>query len=264
MLNDGYMTANKIERTRVLGAPVDALTMDSALARAVELAKDRTKLSYVVAINPEKTFALRQSAELAQFAENADLALPDGVGVVVASRLLNGRKIERVPGADLAEALCARSGVENLNLFFYGAKEEASAAAVEELRRRYPDIRVVGRRNGYVKTEEMEALVQEIADSDADVLIVALGSPRQERWICEYAERTKVGLCLGVGGTLDTFAGTVKRAPLAWQKMNLEWLYRLLKQPSRFWRCRRLLFYALEVGARFLFLKPFAGKTSKN
>lgn len=258
------MAAKIIERTRVLGAPVDALTMKSAVERAIELAKDRTKSSYVVAINPEKTYALRQSAELAQFVENADLALPDGIGVVWASRLLNGRKIERVPGADLAEAVCARSGVEELNLFFYGAKEEASAAAVEELRRRYPDIRVVGRRNGYVKAEEMEALTQEIADANADVLIVALGSPRQERWIREYAERTKVGLCLGVGGTLDTFAGTVKRAPTSWQKMNLEWLYRLLKQPSRFWRCRRLLFYAVETAARFLFLKPFARKSAKS
>lgn len=252
-----------IERTRVLGIPVDALTKATALERAVELAKDRTTASYAVAINPEKTFAIRQSAELAQFVENAALALPDGIGVVWASRLLNGRKIERVPGADLAEAVCARSGAEGLNLFFYGAKEEASAAAVEELRRRYPDIRVVGRRNGYVEAGEMDALAQEIADADADVLLVALGSPRQERWIREYADRTKVGLCLGVGGTLDTLAGTVKRAPLAWQKLNLEWLYRLLRQPSRLWRCRRLLFYAAEVGARFLFVKPFARKTNK-
>lgn len=258
------MTANNIERTRVLGAPVDALTMAAAVERAIELAKDRTKLSYVVAINPEKTFALRENAELARFVEGADLALPDGIGVVWASRLLNGRKIERVPGADLAEAICARSGVEGLNLFFYGAKEEASAAAVEELRRRYPDIRVVGRRDGYVKAEEMEALTQEIVDANADVLIVALGSPRQERWIREYAERTRVGLCLGVGGTLDTFAGTVKRAPATWQKMNLEWLYRLLKQPSRFWRCRRLLYYAVETVARFILIKPFIRKTMKN
>ncbi|MBP3530934.1 MAG: WecB/TagA/CpsF family glycosyltransferase [Thermoguttaceae bacterium] len=258
------MSANKIERTRVLGTPVDALTMKTAVERAVELAKDRTTLSYAVAINPEKTFALRENPELAQFAEAADLALPDGIGVVWASRLLNGRKIERVPGADLAEAVCARSGVEGLNLFFYGAKEESSAAAVEELRRRYPDIRVVGRRNGYVKAEEMDALTQEIADSDADVLIVALGSPRQERWIREYAARTNVGLCLGVGGTLDTFAGTVKRAPLLWQKMNLEWLYRLLKQPSRLWRCRRLLYYALEVWTQFLFVKPFTRKANEN
>ncbi|MBQ7111470.1 MAG: WecB/TagA/CpsF family glycosyltransferase [Thermoguttaceae bacterium] len=256
------MTATNIERTRVLGAPVDALTMDLALERAIELAKDRRKLSYVVAINPEKTFALRQNPELAQFVEGADLALPDGIGVVWASRLLNGRKIERVPGADLAEAVCARSGVEGLNLFFYGAKEESSAAAVEELRRRYPDARVVGRRNGYVKTEEMEALTREIADLGADVLLVALGSPRQERWIRDFAARTGVGLCLGVGGTLDTWAGTVKRAPIAWQKLNLEWFYRLLKQPSRFWRCRRLLYYVVEVVARFVFLKPFTHKTS--
>ncbi len=250
------MSEIKIERLRVLGVPVDALTMETAVERALELAKDRTKPSCVVAINPEKTFAIRQSAELARFVENADLAIPDGVGVVVAARLLNGRKIERVPGADLAEAVCRRSGEAGVNLFFYGAKEEASAAAVAELRRRYPNIRVVGRRNGYAKPEEMDALAQEIADSNADALLVALGSPRQERWICEYAERAKVGLCLGVGGTLDTLAGTVKRAPIAWQKLNIEWLYRLLKQPSRAWRCRRLLYYAAEVAIRFLF-KPF-------
>ncbi|MBQ7814524.1 MAG: WecB/TagA/CpsF family glycosyltransferase [Thermoguttaceae bacterium] len=258
------MATDANERTRVLGVPVDALTMATALERAVELAKDRTTASYAVAINPEKTFAIRRSAELAQFVENAALALPDGVGVVWASRLLNGRKIERVPGADLAEAVCARSGAEGLNLFFYGAKEEASVGAVAELRRRYPDIRVVGRRNGYVKAEEMDALTQEIADSNADVLLVALGSPRQERWIAEHAARTKVGLCLGVGGTLDTFAGTVKRAPLAWQKMNLEWFYRLLKQPSRIWRCRLLAYFVAEVFARRLFVEPFIKKENKN
>lgn len=252
----------KIERTRVLGVPVDATTMKAAVERALELAKDRMKASYVVAINPEKVFAIRQNPELAQFVENADLAIPDGVGVVGAARLLNGCKIERVPGADLAETVCRRSGEAGLGLFFYGAKEEASVAAVAELRRRYPDIRVVGRRNGYVKMEEMDALAQEIADSNADVLIVALGSPRQERWIRDYAARTKVGLCLGVGGTLDTFAGTVKRAPKAWQKMNAEWLYRLLKQPSRLWRCRRLLYFAVEVLIRYI-LKPFVKKKTK-
>ncbi len=258
------MATDTIERTRVLGVPVDALTTSTALERAVELAKDRTTASYAVAINPEKTFAIRQNPELARFVENASLALPDGIGVAWASRLLNGRKIERVPGADLAEAVCARSGAEGLNLFFFGAKEEASVAAVAELRRRYPDIRVVGRRNGYVKTEEMDALTQEIADSNADVLLVALGSPRQERWIAEHAARTKVGLCLGVGGTLDTFAGTVKRAPLSWQKMNLEWLYRLLKQPSRIWRCRLLAYFAAEVFVRLFFVKPFTRKNGNN
>ena len=236
-----------IERLRVLNAPVDVLTMESAINAACGMAKDHSSTQSIVAMNPEKTFAMKKSGEIRDFIENADLVIPDGIGMVLAAKILYGRRFDRVPGADLMQAICAESGKRGVKIFIYGAKEEVNAGAVEKLRERHPDIEIVGRRNGYVKPEEMDGLIDQINASGADVLFLALGSPKQERWIRENAPRLDVGLCMGVGGTLDTITGTVKRAPVLWQRMRAEWLYRFIRQPSRVWRSRRIFLFGWNV-----------------
>ncbi len=231
---------NGVQRVRILDSSVDALDFDQALDAALALAKDKTKTSYVVAVNPEKVMTVNREPFLSSFFENADLALPDGIGVVLAARILLGIKTSRVPGVELATAICRASGSQGLKIFLYGAKEEVNALAAEKLREEFPDIRIVGRQNGYLPEEEYDALVDRINESGADVLFLALGSPRQERWIDSYSERLNVGLCMGIGGSLDVIAGVVKRAPKLWRDIKLEWLYRLLSQPSR-WRRQRVL-----------------------
>ncbi len=118
-------------------------------------------------------------------------------------------------------------------VFIYGAKEEVNKKAVERLKEMFPGINIVGRSNGYVSEADMQNLIKQINESKAQVLFVALGSPKQEKWIAEYLPKLNVNICQGIGGTLDTIAGTVKRAPLFFRKTGTEWIYRLIKQPKR-------------------------------
>lgn len=236
-----------LERSRVLGAPVDLVDMDHALAFVDHYLAEAGRAGYILAVNPEKVYALRENVFLRDFFNTASLLIPDGIGLVLALRFLYGAKVSRVPGADLMQNICARSARKGYKLFIYGASEEVNKGAVEELERRYPGINIVGRANGYIKDEEMESLVDNINQSGADILFVALGSPRQERWIQAHLPKLRVKLCQGIGGTLDTITGRVARAPKAFQAAGLEWFYRLLKQPSRFKRQLKLFAFIWEV-----------------
>jgi N-acetylglucosaminyldiphosphoundecaprenol N-acetyl-beta-D-mannosaminyltransferase len=242
-----YFSMVDIQRIRVLDAPVDVINMETALAFVDDRVAAGRPGNYVLAMNPEKTFALRRDRRLGEFFEDAALLLPDGIGVVLAARFLHGARIGRVPGADLMQEICRHAAAKGHRIFIYGASEEVSAAAVLELKRRYPGIRIVGRANGYVAAEAMEALVDEINDSQADILFVALGSPRQENWMRQYGPGLKVPLCLGIGGTLDTIVGKVRRAPKLFQRLGLEWLYRLAREPSRAARQKVLPLFAWQV-----------------
>ena len=239
-----------IRRIRVLDAPVDVINMETALTFVDDTIEAKEPGNYVLAVNPEKTFALRRDRQLGDFFEDAALLLPDGIGVVLAARFLHGARIGRVPGADFMQEICRHASEKGHRVFIYGATEEVNEASVATLERRYPGLQVVGRANGYVSGD---SLVDEINDSKADILFVALGSPRQEIWMRENGPGLKVPLCLGIGGTLDTIVGKVKRAPKVFQRLGLEWFYRLMCQPSRIGRQRVLLLYALQVAWQTLF-----------
>ena len=242
-------------RVDVLGVPVDPVPFDEALEIALRAAKVRANASRVVAVNPEKVMIARRSPEIAAFIESSDLAIPDGVGVVMALKLLRGVVAERVAGADLATAIFRESGARGIKIFLYGAREDVNEGAARKLKELFPDILIVGRQNGYLPEDRFGELVERINASDADALFLALGSPKQERWIERFAPELRVGLCMGVGGTFDALVGRVKRAPLSWQKARLEWLYRLIRQPSRFWRQRRIFLFAFKVLFEYLFGK---------
>jgi N-acetylglucosaminyldiphosphoundecaprenol N-acetyl-beta-D-mannosaminyltransferase len=222
-----------IRRVRLPGAPVDTVDMQGALDFVDAKVAGGGESGHVVAMNPEKTFAVERNRELRELVENASLLIPDGIGVVLAARFLHGARIGRVPGADLMQEICRHSAQKGHRLFIFGASEEVNCEAMAVLHRRFPGIMIVGRSHGYVPPEEMEELIDQINDSGADILFVALGSPRQEEWMHRYGPMLKVSLCLGIGGTLDTIAGRVKRAPKPFRRLGLEWFYRLLRQPSR-------------------------------
>lgn len=247
-VEQGLPTAVKINRYRVLNTPVDAVDMEGALAFVDVQVRKGSGPRFVLAVNPEKVYVLRENAFLRKFFEDAGLLIPDGIGMVKALRVLHGARVSRVPGADLMQRICGESVARGYRIFVYGGAEEVNEGAVHELERRYPGIHIVGRANGYLSDEEMPALVERINASGAEVLFVALGSPRQERWLSKYGgQLANVRVCQGIGGTLDTIVGRVKRAPDAFQKLGLEWLYRLLKQPSRAGRQLRLIHFAMEI-----------------
>lgn len=241
------MKIKSIKRHWVLETPVDAVSMDEVLSFIDDYIRHSKRPGYVLAVNPEKVYALRENPFLREFFSKATLLIPDGIGMVMAARLLFGTAIKRVPGADLMQRLCGIAPEKGYRIFIYGAKEEVSSRAAEILGERHPGIQIVGRANGYVTAERMHGLITEINTARPDLLFVALGSPRQEEWMARHLPDLNVKVCQGIGGTLDTIVGTVRRAPLFWQLLGLEWFYRLMSDPRRWRRQRVLPVFAFEV-----------------
>ena len=224
-------------RVEILGVAFDNITMDEAVERAVALmAQPGPHL--VVTPNAEIVQLAEKDEEFSRIIAGADLVIPDGVGVIYASRIL-GRPLKgRVPGVDFAAALMDRMAAEGKKLFLLGAKPGVAEEAAQRLAEAHPGLTVCGTHDGYF-TED-EPVTAAIRQSGAEVVFVCLGAPKQERFMAAHKEELNVGLMIGLGGSLDGFAGTVKRAPKWMIRCNLEWLYRLIKEPRRLGRMMRL------------------------
>lgn len=232
-------------RTDILGVGFDDLTLEEAAAAGASLVEDQG-FHYAVTPNPEFLLAARKDQPFRQALLDADLVLADGVGVVYSAKLL-GRPLKgRVPGIEFAQALMGWMAKHGKRLFLLGAKPGVAELAAANLRDRYPGLILCGTHDGYFK--EDEPVVQAIRESGADVVFVCLGAPKQECWMAKHGPATGAHLMVGLGGSLDVFAGVVERAPEGFQKLGLEWLYRLMKEPKRFGRMAKLplvLVYAL-------------------
>lgn len=191
-----------------------------------------------------------------QIIEHAGMVVPDGIGLVIASRIVGQPLAERVTGIDLMGALIEYAAGSGARVFLLGGKPGIAEAAANNLRAQYPQLNIVDTHHGYFKgihtgnagSEEEHEVVRRIAAQNVDMLFVALGAPKQEYFIERYCEELGAGLLMGVGGSLDVISGAVKRAPEIWQKMGLEWLYRILEDPkARLKRSLALPVFALNV-----------------
>jgi len=233
-------------RVEVLGVPLDCVNMDQALDFVDEfIAKD--KKGTIIAVNPEKIIKANDDENLLKLLNNSSLLIPDGIGAVLGAKLLNNVSLSRVPGAELMPHICQRAVLKKYRIFLLGAAPDVNAKAVEKLKNDYPGVNIVGSRDGYFEDDEIPNLINDINISQANILFIALGSPGQEIWMDKYIEELNVNICQGVGGTFDVLAGNVKRAPAFFRSINLEWLYRLLAQPSRFLRQTALPKYVVLV-----------------
>lgn len=239
----------KPERIEVLGVPVDCVDMARAVAFVEESIEERRVVS-ILAVNPEKVIKAQSDATVMRLLRNAGLLIPDGIGVVVAARLFGLGKMRRVPGAELMPKICELAARRGYKVFLFGASPEVNARAIQHLRASYPGLDVAGNQHGFVLEHEVPELLDRINASGAQILFVALGSPRQEIWIEKYAPRLNVNVFQGVGGTFDVLSGSVKRAPWLFRKANLEWFYRLVTQPKRLLRQTALPKFAYQVLAR--------------
>lgn len=235
-------------RTDVLGVAFDNVTMDEAVDRALAMLEENGP-HLVVTPNPEIVQRAAKDPEFAGILSKADLVIPDGIGVVYAAKIL-GRPLKgRVPGIDFASALLERAAGTGRRLFLLGAAPGVAEQAAVNLRAAYPGLAVCGTHDGYFK--EDGPVVDAIRESGADIVFVCLGFPKQEKWIAAHGEAAEARLYIGLGGSLDVFAGKVERAPESFQKLGLEWLYRLVKEPSRIGRMAKLpLFLVSALGAR--------------
>lgn len=220
------------KRIEILGVPTDCVDMAQAIEK-VEAMIAGSKPETIVAVNPEKVIKAQSDSRLLGQLRRAGLLIPDGIGVVAAARLLRLGRMGRVPGSELMPAICERAAMRGYRIFLFGASPEVNQKTVEVLRRRCPGLQIVGYQHGYLDEKEMPGLIDRINSSGAEILFVALGSPKQELWIDRYLPQLRVKVCQGVGGTFDVLSGQVKRAPASFRKMHLEWFYRLVTQPKR-------------------------------
>jgi N-acetylglucosaminyldiphosphoundecaprenol N-acetyl-beta-D-mannosaminyltransferase len=231
-------------RVAVKGVGFDRVDMAGAVERGRELLT-LPGGHYVVTPNPEIVWLARKQPELAAALNGADLVIPDGIGIVYAARILGTPLKERVPGIELTEELLRCAAQAGLPVYLLGAKSGVAERAAEKLKERCPGLDVVGCGDGYFK--EDGPVLARIRASGARLVLVCLGFPRQELWMAEHRDEVGQALMLGVGGSMDVFAGDVQRAPEAWRKAGLEWTYRLLKQPSRIGRMMKLPLFLLSV-----------------
>ena len=230
----------------LLGTRVDPLTLAEATELCVGAARERRGL-LVGVVNAAKLVHRRSDSELSASLAAADVVLADGMAVVWASRLLGHALPERVTGIDLLESLIGRAEQDGLSVYFLGAKSEVLAGMLEALRARHPRLRVAGARHGYFAPEEEREVVRAIRESRADFLFVGMPTPKKEIFLRTWRAELPGLVCHGVGGAFDVLAGNVQRAPLGWQRLGLEWFYRLLQEPRRMWR-RYLVTNVLFVG----------------
>ena len=235
-------------RTDVLGVAFDNVTLDEAVDRALAmLEEDGPHLAATP--NPELVQRAQKDPGFAQILSEADLVIPDGIGIIYAAKIL-GRPLKgRVPGIDFASALLDRVAGTGKRLFLLGAAPGVAEQAAVNLRAAHPGLVVCGAHDGYFK--EDGPVVEAIREAGADIVFVCLGAPKQEKWIDANGAAAGARLYIGLGGSLDVFAGKVERAPESFQKLGLEWLYRLFKEPSRIGRMAKLpLFLVSAVGTR--------------
>ena len=221
-----------IERIEILGVKVDAVTMAQAVERVENLIAEK-KSSLVATANAEMLLNATHDAELKKILNAADLVVPDGAGTVWAARHLGKHMPERVAGADLVQELMKIAPARDIKFFLFGAAPGIADKAKLKAESLYPGIKIVGTRNGYFKPEDEPEIISQIKNSRADILLAALGVPKQEKWLFKYKDKIKIPVSIGVGGTFDVMAGVVKRAPLWMQKARLEWLFRAMTFPRR-------------------------------
>ncbi len=216
----------------LLGYNVDDYTFDEAIVKAKSLI-DGQHVSQVVTINPEMFKEAEKNQNFSNIVKEAEMVIPDGIGVKIALQI-TGKKANRIPGIDFAKKLLQEAAVSGIPVAIIGSKEEVVVKAVENLQNEINGLNIVYYHNGYFKDDAL--IYDELKTKSPKLILVALGSPRQEEFIYNAKKVLNPALMVGIGGSLDVWSGSVKRAPKIFQKLGLEWLYRTVSQPSRFKR----------------------------
>lgn len=212
---------------KIQGFGVDSFDFDEAVNYAC------SHPGQIVTINPEMISAASKMPDFAKIISDAELVVPDGIGVEIGLKIL-GYKIRRIPGIELGKSLIVKFSNDNKKVAMIGAKPDVIKLAIENLKNELPNLNIVYSHDGYFKDDNI--ILDEVASASPDLVLVALGSPKQEFFINALKAKLPNATMIGLGGSFDVWAGVVNRAPAIWQKLGLEWLYRTLKEPQRFKR----------------------------
>ena len=187
---------------------------------------------FVVTANPEIVMKTREDHSYKSAVKSAHYIIPDGIGILLAAKYKKTPLQERIPGIELMVDLLEYANTKGLRCYFLGAQQSVNEKVIQEIKTKFPHVIIAGHHHGFFELDD-EEIVEHVVQSAPDIVFVALGLPRQEKWIAQHINRFTKGLFIGVGGSFDVIAGEVERAPDIWIKLNLEWLYRIIKQPSR-------------------------------
>ena len=237
-----------LKQVEILGVNVNSLTMAQAVEAVQQFIAEK-KVALVATANAEMLMRSTQDEELKDILNQADLVVPDGAGTVWAAGHLGEPMPERVAGFDLAQELMREAPARGDRIYFFGSAPGVADKAKSKAEEIYPGIQVVGTRNGFFTEADEPGIIAEIKAARPDILLAALGVPKQEKWLKKHMQELQVPVSIGVGGPLDVMAGVMERAPLWMQKAKLEWLFRGLKQPSRAGRLLALPKFVLKVVA---------------
>lgn len=207
---------------------------------------NRQQKCFIVTANPEIVMQTKEDNAYKIMVQSANYVVPDGAGIVMASKYMKQPIKERIPGFDLMLDLLEFCEIQGLSCYFLGAKDYVNEKVVLEVERKYPELTIAGHHHGFFQLDDPK-IADQVRGVNPDVIFVALGSPRQETWITNHMDTFSNGLFMGVGGSFDVLANEVKRAPDKWIKLNLEWLYRLLKQPFRWKRTLKAMEFMFRV-----------------
>lgn len=235
-----------MDKINILGVNVDMAGIEDSVTQIMQfLGEDGMHAVYTP--NSEIIMAAYKDSEFCSLLNRASLLTADGIGVVYASRILKKPLSERAAGYDIACRIIEEITKSGHKLFLFGGKPGVADEAKERLEEKNPGIQIVGTRNGYFDKEETPSIINEINESGADIVFVCLGAPAQEKWIDANKNKLNTKVAMGLGGSLDIFAGRVERSPEIWCKLGLEWLHRLIREPWRFMRMMALPKFALTV-----------------
>lgn len=234
-----------MDKVNILGVEFDNVTMNEAINMCNEFLQSN-KLNAIVTPNPEIVMLARKDEEFMKIINSASLVVPDGIGVIKGAKILKTPLKERVAGYDLICNLFDDTREIKKKVYILGAKPGVAEQAKANIEKKY-NIEVVGTRNGYFQQEDVPKIVEDISMSGANILLVGMGMKKQEQFIFQNSDKLNVNIAIGCGGSIDVLAGVARRAPEFWVKHNLEWLYRLIKQPSRLFRMMVLPQFLLTV-----------------
>lgn len=234
-------------KVNILGVKIDKVNIENAAEKIIGFIDEGGSAKAVYTPNSEIVMQAYRSDELCRILNNADILTADGIGVVYASKMLKNPINERCAGFDVACRLLEKMGNRGDSVYLFGSKSGVAEKAAENIKNKYKGIIISGISDGYFDAEKEKEIIEDINSKKPDVLFVCLGAPKQEKWIDEHKDFLECKVCMGLGGSLDVFAGTVERAPEFYQKHGIEWLYRLIKQPKRFFRMLDLPKFAITV-----------------
>lgn len=236
------------EKISILGVKIDNITLEESGDITKKLIEESNKTcEIIVAPNTEFVMCAQRDKEFFDILKKAKLATPDSIGIIIGAKLQRKKFKERIPGQAYFREVVRRAEIEGWSVYILGGTDEVIEKAVENVKKDFPNVNIIGYHEGYFVKDSEDEVIKQINELQPNVLFVAMGAPKQEKWIYKNKHRLKVDVAAGQGGTLDYEAGRIKRAPKFIQKIGFEWLWRLMLQPSRIIRMRVLPLFLIKL-----------------